>query len=398
VGNPPFLGQLGKDTSLDRKTAGRYREVLGPVVRGYVDVAALFFFASVGCLADDGAVALVQPRSIVSAQHAKRVRDSVTSRVAALGVVDTDAALFDAAVDPLVVVAIVGDEIVRCLNRANSPLRVRRDLRPGGRWSSLLGTRDAGPDIVIPPCQTLGQVAKVVADFRDQYYGLRGSVCEGDEFGIEHPTQSTSDLPMLTTCGLIDLAAFQWGRRATRFDGATIQRPVVNRENLKGMAIDDWISSRMVPKVLVATQTRVVEAIADPRGMCVPSVPVLTVFPTADSVDVFTVLAVLHSPVASVWVAQRVAGSALSASALRVSVVELREMPFPIDCAELRAAGECMRRASQAADELDMGTYVAQVEESGRLVHQAFALESSDDEQATEWWRPRWIPRLAEPV
>ena len=42
-----------------------------------------------------------------------------------------------------------------------------------------------------------------------------------------------------------------------------------------------WAQRKLVPKVLVANQTRLIEAVADPDGAWLPGVPVNTVTPTA---------------------------------------------------------------------------------------------------------------------
>ena len=79
-----------------------------------------------------------------------------------------------------------------------------------------------------------------------------------------------------------------------------------------------WAERLLVPKVLVANQTRVIEAVADPDGAWLPAVPVVTVRPAPDGVAVDDIAAVLTSPVASVWAWHRAAGTGLSARSLRL--------------------------------------------------------------------------------
>ena len=65
-----------------------------------------------------------------------------------------------------------------------------------------------------------------------------------------------------------------------------------------------------MPKVLVATQTAVLEAAVDEQGTWIPSVPVVSVVPrTAD--DLWPVGAVLCSPVTSAWAAATYLGAGL---------------------------------------------------------------------------------------
>jgi hypothetical protein len=109
-----------------------------------------------------------------------------------------------------------------------------------------------------------------------------------------------------------------------------------------------------VPKVLVANQTRIVEAVCDPGGEWLPAVPMLGVYPTGshwDDVDQRSVLelagqaweiaAVLTSAVASAWLWHRGAGTGLSAHSIRLSPVTLAELPWP--AGDLDAAVDAVR-------------------------------------------------------
>jgi hypothetical protein len=232
----------------------------------------------------------------------------------------------------------------------------------------------------------------VMADFRDQYYGLRGAVVEAPPDHGDAPVEQKRAMPLLVTVGLVDVMSLLWGNRPTRFDNVRYERPVVDRARITVPGIDTWIATRLVPKVLVATQTRVVEAVVDAEGVCVPSVPIVSVVPFGT--DVWSLAAVLHAPAVSSWVAHRVAGSALSATALRVSASDLRNLPFPIPGLLLSEAAEHMRHAAAAADRNDQAEYVARVYASGRLVHEAFGIRSEEAEEVTAWWSSRWTSRV----
>ena len=106
------------------------------------------------------------------------------------------------------------------------------------------------------------------------------------------------------------------------------------------------------PKVLVATQTRVVEAFADEAGTCVPCTPVISVVPR--SLPLWHVLAVLLAPPVSAWALRRAAGAALSGDAIKLSASQIRTIPLPptgdawdqavaqLRAGDLRAAGSSM--------------------------------------------------------
>ena len=140
--------------------------------------------------------------------------------------------------------------------------------------------------------------------------------------------------PRLVTTGAIDPLRLRWGDTSIRFGGADRRRPVVA---LAAPASSDpglasWVGARLVPKVLVASQGRVVEAVLDEVGHLVPSTPVVSVEPRP-GVDVTPahLAALLSSPVASAWVHRQAAGSGLGAGRCRVSARLLTGLPLPAD-------------------------------------------------------------------
>jgi hypothetical protein len=187
-------------------------------------------------------------------------------------------------------------------------------------WSWLIADVSGVPSVTLAPRRgedggVLGDLAVCTADFRDQYYGLVGAVGDG------------VDGPPLVTSGLIDPGRCRWGDRPTRFAKQRYAAPRVDLGAL-APALRAWATARLVPKVLVASQTKVIEAVADEAGAWLPSVPVVSVVPRRAE-DVWPVAAVLTSPVAAAWLAGRRFGSGLSATALRVTASDLAEIPVP---------------------------------------------------------------------
>ena len=129
------------------------------------------------------------------------------------------------------------------------------------------------------------------------------------------------------TCGLIDVGRSAWGERPARFARQIFQAPRVARSQLP-LALASWADTRLVPKVLVATQTPVIEAAVDALGEWLPSVPVLTVVPRAPD-DVWRIGAVLSAPAASAWAASTYLGAALSPKAIKLSASQLLTLPVP---------------------------------------------------------------------
>ena len=186
-------------------------------------------------------------------------------------------------------------------------------------WGSLLATTGGVPAVeLVGPA--LGSIASAPAGFRQQYYGLVPFVRE-EAAGAGMP---------LVTSGLIEPAEMRWGATPCRFARRRWSAPVVDDEALR---VDDpvlgsWLDARRCPKVLVASQTRIIEAVADPSGRMVPSVPVVSVEPT-DPQDVWRVAALLLAPASSAWMLHHRAGSGLSADTVRVSARSVTALPLP---------------------------------------------------------------------
>ncbi len=111
----------------------------------------------------------------------------------------------------------------------------------------------------------IGEVAQVTADFRDEYYEVASLVQEGGE-----------GAPVITS-GLIEPGHTRWGEHAT-----TIARRRFTHPTVPVATLSDRLRSRLVPKVLIATQTKVIEAAVDDEGAWVPAVPVISVVAERD--------------------------------------------------------------------------------------------------------------------
>ena len=318
VGNPPFLGQLRRRTA---------RAVPG---NGYADSAALFWMRAIE-QADH--VALVLPRSVLATRDSQPVR----ARTMALGAVHTlwldDQALFDASVRVCVPVwsrGAVQAEVRRWCGDRPLADAAAPDSRS---WSSLIADQSGAPTPQVGP-GSMGDLAVAVADFRDQYYGLRDAVADD------------ADGPALVTSGLIDPAICRWGDRPLRFTKRSFSRPRVLLDALSP-AMQDWALRRLVPKVMLATQTSILEAVADPDGEWLPSVPVISVLPRQPEL-LWPVAAALLSPGASTWAAHHSAGAGLGPSAIKLRASQVVEIPLPRQGLEEGAA--LVKRAHEEPD------------------------------------------------
>ena len=110
-----------------------------------------------------------------------------------------------------------------------------------------------------------------------------------------------------------------------------------------------WATDRRVPKVVVATQTRIVEAAVDTEGTWWPSVPTIAVAPRAGAAaDLWSLAAVLSAPPVSAWALGHYGGTALSGDAIKLSARQILDIPLPAD-PEAWAEGAVAARAAHDA-------------------------------------------------
>jgi len=348
IGNPPYLSQMAAVTT----RGGSSRRGGGP----YADAAAEFL-ALAGELVepDGGRVALVLPQSMLSSRDAEAIRSSIGERAQMIWSWWSDRRVFEAQVH----VCVLAFEFGR-----PEP----QDRR--SNWSHVVTSRRGVPDVPegLRAAGCLGDRARLNANFRDEYYGMIPAVGDHDAG------------PRLITSGLIDPGRSWWGRRSITFAKQRYDTPRVDLARLDDDMVR-WARRRLVPKVLVANQTRIVEAVCDPKGDWLPAVPVLGVYPSGAHWDdggrrsegelaasAGEIAAVLTSPVASVWLWHRGAGTGLSADAIRLSPVTLGALPWP--------SGDLAR----AAAALEQGD----VRACGSAVDTAYGI--ADDGALFDWW------------
>ncbi len=356
VGNPPFLSQMATLTA----RVGRSRFGGGP----YADAAADFLAMSSRLVDEGGRVGLVLPLSILTARDAGPIRAEVGSVGALRWFWSSTSRMFDA----MVATCAIGFERA---GRHEIPIPVARTsganfdviapVRPPAtavqnhHWGWLLaGSRGIPALPAIDSTSIVTDHALVTANFRDQYYGLVGSVVEG------------GDGPPLVTTGLIDVNRCHWGLRPTRFAKEQFTEPRVDRANLVPF-MQRWADRCLVPKVLVATQSRVIEAVVDESGEWLPAVPVIRLVPHRPE-SLWQIAAVLTSPVASALIAEQSVGSGLSSNTVRVSQRTLGLLPWP--AGDLAAAVVALRDGDVVG--------------CGRAVDEAYGIA---DEALIDWWQ-----------
>lgn len=285
-----------------------------------------------------GPVAMVLPISVLATNDGRAARDAV--RDAGLGVASMTrlGPVFDASVETCVLV-----------------LKPGAPVPSGPTWSALL-VDDVPAGALAAEHGVLGDACEIVAGFRQHYYGLRGHVSEGGD-----------GLPLVTS-GAIEPGV--WGGRPVRFDGQRWRDP---RVSLDGVAepVASWYRALLRPKVVVATQTRVIEAAPDTRGEVVPSVPVISVVP-ADASRLWHVLAVLLAPPVTAWAVRQWGGTALVAGAVKLGAPQVRLVPLPAPGRAWDGAASVLREGGEL---VHAGSLMCDAYGSGEEVH--------------AWWRDR---------
>ena len=382
IGNPPFLSQLATTTARSRAEAEGLRSRFGPAVGPYTDPAAVFLLAALhAARADGGVVCLIEPLSLVSARDARGVRAAALTDASLTAMWVAQHLVFDADVE------VCAPVLVRGADGTSTRLVRGRSFVDGGlvdapspnaaSWSSLLAALQDLPERTLETSGVLGDLAEATADFRDQYYGLAGSVVDRPRGGPNHPP--------LVTSGLIDPARLEWGSRSCRFNKVGYLHPRVDLAGLTPQ-LQDWAARRLVPKVLVATQTRVIEAIADIGGDLLPSVPVITVTARdgSDPAALWRIAALLNAPATTLVAARRHLGSARNASALRLSASDVLALPLPADDRAWARGARCFEEAS---GEADPDRRRAKLRASAVAMGAAFGLPADDD--LVGWWEAR---------
>jgi len=411
VGNPPFLGQLARATARAPAEAARLRARFGTAVGGYTDTAALFLVAGCEAARPGGRVVLVQPESVLGTRDGRGVRAAVAARADVVGLWVAGEPAFAAEVDVCVPVL----EVRRPGRVAAPDATVRRAWgtevaeRPPSRppasrsWASLLAVARGVPEVALAGGGCVGDLATATAGFRQHFYGLVPHLRELPDgapspFGPGGgPDRAGDEVAPLVTVGTVDPLALLWGLRPTKVAGRSWLRPVVDLGAVAAAEpdVERWVRARLRPKVLVAPQTRVVEAAVDAAGRAVPGVPLVTVEPQPgagravpppppdacgaappgeEEWVLWLLAAALSAPPVSAWALYETAGTARHGDAVKLAARQVRAVPLPVD-------GD---RWAIAAAALRAGRPLAEV---GPDLTRAYGLDP--DHPVTAWWAAR---------
>ncbi len=325
VGNPPFLNQLRSSSrqSTDRRT--RLRDRWGDLVGTYTDDAWLFLVSGLEATTRGGSLAMVQPVSILAARHGSEIRHHAQSKAALTGLWVAGEQVFDAAVQVCGLVLerqeLPSGPVKRCVG-ADFLSVPALTLQPSPKeWGSAAATALDVPNVRIAAAATgtVADLANATAGFRDQFYGFVPYVSEGQAEAIED-----AEAPLVTV-GMIDVLGVSWGQREFKFAKQGYSRPVIDVDALSAQDpnLGEWVKARRRPKLLIASQTRVVEVWVDERGHAIPATPVLSIEPeSADPQVLWMLAAALTAPAMSAHFLGSKFGTAMSLNAMKIAARE----------------------------------------------------------------------------
>lgn len=389
LGNPPFLSQLASTTARSPAASARLRGRFGDSLRPYTDPAALFLQLGVESLTPGGRLGMVLPASVLASRDAAAVRERTTqlARLRSLWL-DTDG-IFDAGVRTVAVTLERGGEPHPITRFAGSGFAA---APPGdgaasdpSSWGSLASDLAGVPAVRVVARSALGDCCEITAGFRDEFYAIARAVREADQ--DDAPT-----VRPVTTVGLIDPAYIGWGARTVKIAGCSWRRPCV-ADHAGDRVLVAAITRQSRPKILVATQSKVIEAAVDAQGSFLALTPVIMLYP-GDPEAIWRIGALLSSPVISAWASARSFGTARSLEAIKPSASLLREAPLPLD----HGAGQEAADHFQAACALtDPAARTDRLCRAARASCRSYGITGTAAALLFEWWRAR-LPSPRRPL
>lgn len=382
VGNPPFASPLRSVEAA--APAARYRAArphLGP----YADAAACFLDRSSTIVAEGGRLVLVLPQSLLAARDASRLISRLQAGWDLRQLWITSTPVFDASVHvfapvlqrrPSTSTPPAGDggggrqSVDAGGVRVHGGVEVRQfaTAAAGASWADAASLGLGVPAPVTEGGATLASLVTATSGFRDQHYGLAAACCERAD--------APDGLPLVTV-GQID--PLTWRRSGPiRFAGRRWDDPVIDVDDLSP-AMAAWVERQRRPKVLLATQTRVLEPLIDRTGELVPTTPVIAVHAPPEALS--AVAAVLLAPPIVVWAARRGLGTALHPGSIKLAARDVGDVPCPVH-------EPCWRAAAQLLEEVG-GEQPASEEllvEVATLMCRAYGVEPAS---LLPWWSAR---------
>ena len=397
-GTPPFLSQLATRTSRSSAVRQAVQQRFGEI-GVYADSASLFLLGALEMVCEGGVVVMVQPQSFLATRDTAAVRSSLLGSAQLRGIWASEAEFFEASVRvcaPVLQRSGAGDsqsaqsaQSVQVWwggkpnDLGNTEQFVEQQPLQGDSWGPLFARAHGLPSVHSTAGPRLCEVATATAGFRDEFYALLDSSVDLGQSGPQ--LLSRAQASPLITVGMIDPGSHSWGLQARRFGGRKQLAPAADMDALARLQprIAEWARARQVPKVLVATQTRIVEAVADPEGRLIPVTPTISVEPrntNRPQESVWHLTAALLSPPVSARALSAHLGAGLSSGALRWSARSVLQVELPID-ETLWASGAGLAQKLASCDQTDRAKSLAEL---GKVMCLAYEIDSTD--AVFGWW------------
>ena len=379
IGNPPFLSQLSTETVASASQYAELESRYSDSISKLTNTASIFFLAALKMVKKDGIVSFIQPMSFLATRDSESVRQVIASADSLSSIWVCSEKVFDAAVQVTAVSLALGKptETVKIYSGRSFDYvgDTRQFVTTEPTWSRAMTAARRFPVALLQSHGRLCDIAEITGDFRDQYYGLVDAV-------VENPTPAVEQMK-LATVGLIDPGLFAWGETSTRFAKKPFTYPVVNLDKLEPK-ITEWVKSRRRPKVIVATQTKILECFVDEVGDVLPSVPLSTINSAPEMI--WHIAAMLSAPPISLLACERHFGAGMSADVLKLGARDLLDLPLPQNKEPWGLAAADFKSLQKAVSIIDRRNIMTKI---GRLMCEAYGVT---DDEVLHWWLGR-LPR-----
>ena len=334
--NPPFGNAIESDTARTDAEREQHRRVAPEVVGGAYDRSVVFAARALGRLRAGGRYGIILPRSVLSVDSARDLRDHFDLHGAPEAFASPDSSQLFANAD-VFVTAIIGA-------RGASPTAVQ----VGQRVVARTGREVSWAELVDPAAPLLRAVLASPAPLEPlgEHYGVRGGATTADAYELAPGIEEEGDGLRLVTTGLIDRYACLWGQRRCRYLKRDYARPTWPAD--AAGSVGRAAARQRAPKVLVGGLSRVIEAVADPDGVLGGVVSTWVVTPGQGPLALPVCEALLNAPVLALVYATRNRGKELSGGNITVGKRELSALPVPADIGAL-----AQTRAVALADNRD---------------------------------------------
>ena len=375
IGNPPFQNQLQHQTVRSLESTNQLRDRWKTSAGPYADTAGFFLLVGSSMLSEKGILLMIQPQSFLSAADSLPIRENLEEQMDLIGMWIGGSDIFEAGVH--VCAPIFGPEEgesqLKLWDGPEIEERPPISRRKKDNWTEIISAVSGVPCVNLQGPE-LKNISSSTAGFRDQFYGLKDYVSE------KHLCQG--DWAPLITVGMIDPFRNRWGQGTFRYANKNWIEPVVDLDALRkgNLELFHWVKDRLRPKILVATQTKILEVLPDPEGRLIPSTPVISV--ECDYENVWLISAALSSPAASARAFARAAGAAMSSDTLKLSATQISEIPLPERTFEWNQGAEYAQQAYLAESE---PLWASNLHKLGQETAKAYEVNND----VFEWWLNR---------